>query len=94
MNKGDLINKVADDTELTKVQANEAIDSLLEAIAKTLKGGGKVTLVGFGTFSVSKRAARNGRNPKTGEEVEITPRRVLSFRASHVLKDKINRDAK
>lgn len=56
MNKGDLINKVADDAGITKAQANEAIDSLIEAIGKTLKGGGKVTLVGFGTFSVSKRA--------------------------------------
>jgi len=53
MNKGDLINKVADDAGITKAQANEAIDSLIEAIGKTLKGGGKVTLVGFGTFSVS-----------------------------------------
>jgi DNA-binding protein HU-beta len=85
MNKGDLINKVADDTELTKVQANEAIDSLLEAIAKTLKGGGKVTLVGFGTFSVSKRAARNGRNPKTGETIKIKARKVVRFKAGKEL---------
>jgi len=85
MNKGDLINKVADDAGITKAQANEAIDSLIEAIGKTLKGGGKVTLVGFGTFSVSKRAARNGRNPKTGETIKIKARNVARFKAGKEL---------
>jgi DNA-binding protein HU-beta len=63
MNKAELIAKVADDAGVTKTQANASLDSFIEAVTKTLKGGGKVTLVGFGTFSVSKRAARNGRNP-------------------------------
>ncbi len=64
MNKAELIAKLADDAGLTKTQAGAALDSFTEAIAKTLKKGDKVTLVGFGTFSVSKRAARNGRNPQ------------------------------
>ena len=64
MNKAELIAKLADDAGITKTQANAALDSFIAAITKTLKGGGKVTLVGFGTFSVSKRAARNGRNPQ------------------------------
>ena len=85
MNKGDLINKVADDAGITKAQANEAIDAVIEAIGKTLKGGGKVTLVGFGTFSVSKRAARNGRNPKTGETIKIKARKVARSKAGKEL---------
>ena len=63
MNKGELIEKIAADAAITKKQAVAALDSFTEAVAKTLKKGNKVTLVGFGTFSVSKRAARNGRNP-------------------------------
>ncbi len=85
MNKADLINKVAEDTGITKVQANAAIDSITEAITKTLKGGGKVTLVGFGTFSVSKRKARNGRNPKTGETIKIKACKVARFKAGKEL---------
>ena len=64
MNKAELISKIADDAGITKTQANATLDSFVEAVTKTLKGNGKVTLVGFGTFSVSKRAARNGRNPQ------------------------------
>jgi len=63
MNKAELIAKLADDAGITKTQANSSLDSFVEAVTKTLKGGGKVTLVGFGTFSGSKRQARNGRNP-------------------------------
>ena len=66
MNKAELIAKIADDAGVTKTQANSAVDSFVDAVTKTLKKGDKVTLVGFGTFSVSKRAARNGRNPQTG----------------------------
>ena len=61
MNKAELIAKIAEDAGITKTQANACVDSVIEGVTKTLKGGGKVTLVGFGTFSVSKRAARNGR---------------------------------
>ena len=71
MNKAELIAKLADDAGITKTQANATLDSFVEAVTKTLKGGGKVTLVGFGTFSVSKRAARNGRNPQTGAVIKI-----------------------
>ena len=89
MNKADLIAKIADDAGITKTQANTALDSFTEAVAKTLKGGGKVTLVGFGTFSVSKRAARNGRNPQTGEVIKIKARKVARFKAGKELSAKL-----
>ena len=71
MNKAELIAKIADDAGITKTQANATIDAFIDAVTKTLKKGDKVTLVGFGTFSVSKRAARNGRNPQTGAVIKI-----------------------
>ena len=71
MNKAELIEKIAGDAEISKKQAASAIDSFTDAVAKTLKKGSKVTLVGFGTFSVSKRAARTGRNPQTGDAIKI-----------------------
>lgn len=89
MNKAELINKLADDAGVTKTQANAALDSFVEAVTKTLKGGGKVTLVGFGTFSVSKRAARNGRNPQTGEVIKIKARKVARFKAGKELSGKL-----
>jgi DNA-binding protein HU-beta len=89
MNKAELINKIADDAGVTKTQANTALDSFVEAVTKTLKGGGKVTLVGFGTFSVSKRAARNGRNPQTGEVIKIKARKVARFKAGKELSSKL-----
>ena len=89
MNKAELINKIADDAGVTKTQANAALDSFVEAVTKTLKGGGKVTLVGFGTFSVSKRAARNGRNPQTGEVIKIKARKVARFKAGKELSAKL-----
>jgi DNA-binding protein HU-beta len=79
MNKSDLIAKIAEDAEITKVQANAALDSFIQAVTKTLKGGGKVTLVGFGTFSVTKRAARKGRNPQTGAEIKIKAKKIAKF---------------
>ena len=89
MNKAELIAKLADDAGVTKTQANAAVDSFVEAVTKTLKGGGKVTLVGFGTFSVSKRAARNGRNPQTGEVIKIKARKVARFKAGKELSGKL-----
>ena len=89
MNKAELIAKLADDAEITKTQANAALDSFIEAVTKTLKGGGKVTLVGFGTFSVSKRAARNGRNPQTGAVIKIKARKVAKFKAGKELSAKM-----
>ena len=89
MNKAELIAKMADDAGVTKTQANASLDSFVEAVTKSLKGGGKVTLVGFGTFSVSKRAARNGRNPQTGAVIKIKAKRVAKFKAGKELSAKI-----
>ncbi|BAV09972.1 DNA-binding protein HU-beta [Filimonas lacunae] len=89
MNKAELVAKLAEDAGITKTQANATIDSFVEAVTKTLKGGGKVTLVGFGTFSVSKRAARTGRNPQTGEVIKIKAKKVARFKAGKELSAKI-----
>ncbi|WP_438940008.1 HU family DNA-binding protein, partial [Chitinophaga hostae] len=87
--KAELIDKLAKDAAITKTQANEALDSFTKAVADTLKKGGKVTLVGFGTFSVSKRAARNGRNPQTGQIIKIKAKKVAKFKAGKALSDKL-----
>lgn len=89
MNKAELIAKMAVDADVTKTQANAALDSFTKTVTKTLKGGGKVTLVGFGTFSVSKRAARNGRNPQTGAVIKIKAKKVAKFKAGKELSSKI-----
>jgi DNA-binding protein HU-beta len=89
MNKAELIAKLADDAAITKTQAGAALDSFTEAIAKTLKKGDKVTLVGFGTFSVSKRAARNGRNPQTGATIKIKAKKVAKFKAGKELASRV-----
>lgn len=89
MNKGELVAKLADDAEVTKVQANAVLNSFIETVTKTLKGGGKVTLVGFGTFSVSKRAARNGRNPKTNQVIKIKAKKVAKFKAGKELSARV-----
>ena len=89
MNKAELITKIAEDAGITKTQANEALNSFTEAVAKTLKGGGKVTLVGFGTFSVSKRKARNGRNSQTKEVIKIKAKKVARFKAGKELAAKL-----
>ncbi|MGB4974461.1 MAG: HU family DNA-binding protein [Cyclobacteriaceae bacterium] len=85
MTKAELITKIAEDAEITKVAATAALSSFLEGVTKTLKKGDKLTLVGFGTFSVSKRAARKGRNPFTGEEIKIKDKKVAKFKASKEL---------
>jgi DNA-binding protein HU-beta len=89
MNKADLIEKIAGDVEISKKQAGAALDSFTETVAKTLKKGDKVTLVGFGTFSVTKRAARNGRNPQTGATIKIKAKKVAKFKAGKELSGKI-----
>jgi DNA-binding protein HU-beta len=81
MNKGDLINKIAESTELTKAQSAEALNAVMDAIAEALKNGDKITLVGFGTFSVSERAARSGRNPQTGKAMDIQAKKSVKFKA-------------
>ena len=89
MNKAELIDKIADDAEISKKQAAAALDSFTDPIAKTLKKGDKVTLVGFGTFSVSKRAARTGRNPQTGAAIKIKAKKVAKFKAGAILSSKV-----
>lgn len=89
MNKAELIAQMADDAGITKTQANTALDSFVAAVTKTLKKGDKVTLVGFGTFSVSKRAARTGRNPQTGATIKIKAKKVAKFKAGKELSAKL-----
>ena len=89
MNKAELIAHIADNAEIAKTQANAALDAFIEAVTKALKKGDKVTLVGFGTFSVSKRAARMGRNPKTGEAIKIAAANVPAFVSGKALKDSV-----
>ena len=89
MNKAELIAKIADDAGITKTQANATIDAFIDAVTKTLKKGDKVTLVGFGTFSVSKRAARHGRNPQTGAVIKIKAKKVAKFKAGKELASKM-----
>ena len=89
MNKAELVAKIAEDASISKTQANDALDSFVDAVTKTLKGGDKVTLVGFGTFSVSKRQARTGRNPQTGESIKIKAKKVARFKAGKDLSARI-----
>jgi len=89
MNKAELVSKMAEDAGTTKVQAAAALDSFIEGVTKTLKSGDKLILVGFGTFSVSKRAARKGRNPATGETIKIKAKKVAKFKASKELSGKL-----
>ena len=91
MNKGELIDKIAKDAKVTKSQAGDTLDSFINAVGATLSKGGKVTLVGFGTFSVSKRAARKGRNPQTGKEISIKAKKVAKFKAGAELAKKVNK---
>ncbi len=90
MNKTDLIEHIAKQADISKAAAGRALDSMVDAIRATLKKGGTVTLVGFGTFVVGKRAARSGRNPQTGATIKIKSAKVPKFRPSKVLKDAIN----
>ncbi len=89
MNKAELIEQISKDAGLTKVQANDALNSFTNAVVGTLKKGDTVTLVGFGTFSVSQRAARNGRNPQTGEVIKIKARKLPKFKAGKDFATKI-----
>ena len=90
MNKADLIDAVAENSDLTKASAARALDSAIENITNALKGGNSVTLVGFGTFTVRQREARMGRNPRTGEAIQIKASRVPGFKAGKALKDALN----
>lgn len=90
MNKNDLIAAVADVTDLSKADAGKAVDAVFDTITKTLKGGDEVRLVGFGTFTVSERAASEGRNPRTGETIQIPASKQPKFKAGKALKDSVN----
>ncbi|RJQ45773.1 MAG: HU family DNA-binding protein [Nitrospiraceae bacterium] len=89
MTKGELIDVVAKGADISKTAAGKAIDSLIDGVARTLKKGGKVTLTGFGSFSVSRRKARKGRNPRTGEEIKIPATKTPKFSAGKALKQAI-----
>ena len=90
MKKVELVEAVATATGLTKADSARAIDATIEAITGALAKGDRVPLVGFGTFAVSKRAAREGRNPRTGETVKIAARNAVTFKAGTALKDSVN----
>jgi nucleoid DNA-binding protein len=87
LNKSELVDAVATKTGLTKVQSSEAIDAVVDAIQETLKGGGQVSLVGFGVFLTGERAARTGRNPRTGAEIQIPAARLPKFKPGKGLRD-------
>lgn len=90
MNKTDLINAIAEKAELTKADAGRALEAFFETVQKSLKKGEDVSVVGFGTFTVRKRAARTGRNPRTGQQIKIKASKNPSFKAGKALKDAIN----
>ena len=90
MNKTELIEHIANHADISKAAAGRALDATIESIKKSLKKGELVSLVGFGTFYVGKRAARNGRNPRTGATIKIKAAKVPKFRAGKGLKDAVN----
>ncbi|MFN0315248.1 MAG: HU family DNA-binding protein [Burkholderiales bacterium] len=90
MNKQDLIEAIAKQADISKAAAGRALDAAIGSIRQSLKKGGMVTLVGFGTFHVGKRAARAGRNPQTGAAIKIKAAKVVKFRAGKALKDAVN----
>jgi DNA-binding protein HU-beta len=90
MNKSELIEAVAQSADLSKASATRAVDAVVDSITRALKEGDQVTLVGFGTFAVRERAARSGRNPRTGETINISASKVPGFKAGKALKDAVN----
>lgn len=90
MNKSELVDAIAEGADISKASAGRALDSALDAVTTSLKNGGPVSLVGFGTFAVKHRAARTGRNPQTGAEIQISAANVPSFKAGKALKDAVN----
>lgn len=90
VNKSELIDQIAKSADISKAAAGRALDATTDAISKSLKKGDLVTLIGFGTFYVGKRAARNGRNPRTGATIKISAANSPKFRAGKALKDAVN----
>lgn len=90
MNKSDLINSIAEESGLTKADAGRALDATISSVSSALKSGDSISLIGFGTFSVKERSARTGRNPQTGETIQIKASKIPSFKAGKTLKDSVN----
>lgn len=90
MNKTDLIDAISTNSGLTKADSKRALEGFISATTKTLKSGDKISLVGWGTFSISKRAARTGRNPQTGKEIKIAAKNVVKFKAGSELAKTVN----
>ena len=90
MNKTELIDHMATEADISKAAAGRALEAMIGAVKTSLKKGNSVTLIGFGTFDVTKRPARKGRNPRTGEEIKIKAAKVPKFRAGKGLKDALN----
>ncbi len=90
MNKSDLIEAMSANAGISKAAAGKALDAMMKSITGELMTGGRVSLVGFGSFSVSARAARDGRNPQTGATIKIPARKVVKFKAGSELKDSVN----
>jgi len=91
MNKGELIDSIASHAKITKADAGRALEATIESIEKSLKKGDRIALVGFGSFTISKRAARIGRNPQTGKEIKIAAKKVVKFKAGSDLAKKVNK---
>jgi DNA-binding protein HU-beta len=91
MNKAELVEAIAKEAKLTKVQSESALNAFTNHATKALKKGDKIALIGFGTFSVAKRAARNGRNPQTGKAIKIAAKKVAKFKAGSELKSAVNK---
>ena len=91
MTKQDIINKMADSAGISKAAANKALDGFLTSVTTALKKGGKVTLIGFGTFAVKKRSARKGRNPQTGQEIKIPATKVPKFTPGKKLREAVKK---
>ena len=89
MTKGELIASIGKEAKISKASAEKAVNAFTSTVIKALKKGDKLTLTGFGTFSVAKRRARAGRNPKTGKEIKIPARRVAKFKAGNLLKSAV-----
>jgi DNA-binding protein HU-beta len=90
VNKSELIDHIAESADISKASAGRALDAFVDSVSDTLKSGDQVALVGFGTFSVRERAARKGRNPQTGAEIDIAAAKVPGFKAGKALKDAVN----
>jgi len=90
MNKSELVTKIAEGADITKASAGRVLDSLIGSVTEELSNGGDVALVGFGTYKVNDRAARTGRNPQTGAEIQIAAAKAPAFKAGKALKDAVN----